>query len=91
MVCLTNAHEFINVYPSNLGSFGQRDAALLIQPQCIGNADFLLNFGSGPGMTGELCRIALEDLLAYAQKMRAQQANALDRLADNARELGLDY
>ena len=36
-------------------------------------------------------RIALEDLLAYAQKMRAQQANALDRLADNARELGLDY
>ena len=36
-------------------------------------------------------RIALEDLLAYAQKMRAQQASALDRLADNARELGLDY
>lgn len=36
-------------------------------------------------------RIALEDLLAYAQKMRAQQAGALDRLADNARELGLDY
>ncbi len=36
-------------------------------------------------------RIALEDLLAYAQKMHAQQASALDRLADNARELGLDY
>jgi excisionase family DNA binding protein len=36
-------------------------------------------------------RIALEDLLRYAQKMRAQQASALDRLADNARELGLDY
>jgi excisionase family DNA binding protein len=36
-------------------------------------------------------RIALEDLLAYAQKMRAQQARALERLADNARELGLDY
>ena len=36
-------------------------------------------------------RIALEDLLEYAQKMRAQQAKALDRLADNARELGLDY
>ncbi len=36
-------------------------------------------------------RITLEDLLAYAQKMRAQQANALDRMADNARELGLDY
>jgi len=36
-------------------------------------------------------RIALEDLLVYAQKMRAQQAAALDRMADNARELGLDY
>ena len=36
-------------------------------------------------------RITLEDLLAYAQKMRAQQASALDRMADNARELGLDY
>ncbi|MCE2681247.1 MAG: helix-turn-helix domain-containing protein [Burkholderiales bacterium] len=36
-------------------------------------------------------RIALEDLMEYAQKMRAQQAKALDRLADNARELGLDY
>ena len=37
MVCLANAHEFINVYASDLGSFGQRDTALLIQPQCIGN------------------------------------------------------
>ena len=36
-------------------------------------------------------RIALEDLLAYSQKMRAQQASALDRMANNARELGLDY
>lgn len=36
-------------------------------------------------------RISFEDLLAYAQKMRAQQASALDRMADNARELGLDY
>ena len=36
-------------------------------------------------------RIVLEDLLAYAQNMRAQQASALERLADNARELGLDY
>ena len=36
-------------------------------------------------------RIALEDLLAYAQNMRAQQASALEQLADNARELGLDY
>ena len=36
-------------------------------------------------------RIALEDLLAYAQKMRATQASALDRMAENAHELGLDY
>lgn len=36
-------------------------------------------------------RIALEDLLAYAQNMRTQQASALERLADNARELGLEY
>ena len=34
---------------------------------------------------------SLEDLLAYAQNMRAQQASALERLADNARELGLEY
>lgn len=36
-------------------------------------------------------RVAFEDLLAYARKMREQQASALDKLADNARELGLDY
>ena len=36
-------------------------------------------------------RIALEDLFAYAQKMRATQASALDRMAENAHELGLDY
>jgi len=36
-------------------------------------------------------RVALEDLLAYAQEMRANQEKALERLADNARELGLDY
>lgn len=36
-------------------------------------------------------RVALEDLLAYAQKMRATQASALDRMAINAHELGLDY
>jgi len=36
-------------------------------------------------------RIALEDLLDYAQKMRTKQTSALERLADNARELGLDY
>jgi excisionase family DNA binding protein len=36
-------------------------------------------------------RIAFEDLLAYAQQMRARQQAALERMADNARELGLDY
>ncbi len=35
-------------------------------------------------------RIPLSDLLAYAQQMRAQQTAALERMADNARELGLD-
>ncbi len=35
-------------------------------------------------------RIALEDLLAYAQKMLATQAGALDRMTKNACELGLD-
>jgi len=36
-------------------------------------------------------RIALEDALAYGQKMRERQDKALERMADNARELGLDY
>ena len=36
-------------------------------------------------------RIALEDVLAYAQKMQTTQASALDRMAENAHELGLDY
>ena len=36
-------------------------------------------------------RIALEDVLAYGQKMRERQEKALERMADNARELGLDY
>lgn len=36
-------------------------------------------------------RIAFEDLLAYARQMRGQQERALERMADNARELGLDY
>ena|SRR5690625_3303921 len=36
-------------------------------------------------------RIAAEDLLAYAKAMRASQSDALDRMAENARELGLDY
>jgi len=36
-------------------------------------------------------RIAFDDLMAYAQKMREQQAGALERMAENARELGLEY
>ncbi len=36
-------------------------------------------------------RVALDDLLKYANQMRAQQADALERMAENARELGLDY
>lgn len=36
-------------------------------------------------------RVTFEDLLAYARKMREQQASALDNMAENARELGLDY
>lgn len=36
-------------------------------------------------------RVTFEALQAYAQKMRDKQAKALERMADNARELGLDY
>ncbi|RIY41549.1 helix-turn-helix domain-containing protein [Neopusillimonas maritima] len=36
-------------------------------------------------------RIALDDLVEYGRNMRARQANALKRMAENARELGLDY
>ena len=36
-------------------------------------------------------RIALEDLKAYQVKMRAEQTDALQRMADNAAELSLDY
>ena len=42
-------------------------------------------------MVGTHRRIALEDLLIYARKMREKQAAALERMAENARELGLDY
>jgi excisionase family DNA binding protein len=42
-------------------------------------------------MVGTHRRIALEDLFAYATKMREKQNTALERMADNARELGLDY
>jgi excisionase family DNA binding protein len=42
-------------------------------------------------MVGTHRRIALEDLLAYARKMREKQTAALERMAENARELGLRY
>ena len=42
-------------------------------------------------MVGTHRRVAFEDLLAYARKMREKQVAALARMADNARELGLDY
>ena len=42
-------------------------------------------------LVGSHRRVAFEDLIAYARKMREQQEFALERLAENARELGLDY
>jgi excisionase family DNA binding protein len=42
-------------------------------------------------MVGTHRRVALEDLLNYARKMRENQVTALERMAENARELGLDY
>lgn len=42
-------------------------------------------------MVGTHRRVAFEDLLAYARKMRENQEAALERLAENARELGLEY
>jgi excisionase family DNA binding protein len=36
-------------------------------------------------------RVLFEDLLAYARDMRKRQEHALERMAENARELGLDY
>jgi excisionase family DNA binding protein len=42
-------------------------------------------------LVGTHRRVAFEDLIAYARKMREQQESALERMAENARELGLDY
>ena len=42
-------------------------------------------------MVGSHRRIEFEDLQAYAREMRANQAAALQRMADDAREMGLDY
>ena len=36
-------------------------------------------------------RIAFGDLLQYAQQMRARQVGALEKMAENARELGLEF
>ncbi len=42
-------------------------------------------------MVGRHRRIAFEDLAAYERKMREKQRAALERMAENERELGLDY
>jgi excisionase family DNA binding protein len=42
-------------------------------------------------MVGTHRRVAFEDLIAYARKVRERQEAALERLAENSRELGLDY
>jgi len=36
-------------------------------------------------------RIAFDDLISCSRRMPEQQASALERMADNARELGLKY
>lgn len=36
-------------------------------------------------------RVAFDDLLNYAREMRKRQEHALERMTENARELGLDY
>lgn len=36
-------------------------------------------------------RVAFDDLVTYALEMRKRQESALERMAENARELGLDY
>jgi excisionase family DNA binding protein len=42
-------------------------------------------------LVGTHRRVAFEDLVTYANNLREKQATALDKLANNARELGLDY
>jgi excisionase family DNA binding protein len=42
-------------------------------------------------MVGTHRRIRFSDLMDYAEAMRAKQQEALDKKADNARELGLGY
>ncbi|MCA8298790.1 helix-turn-helix domain-containing protein [Burkholderia sp. AU30198] len=42
-------------------------------------------------MVGTHRRIAFDDLVKYARQMREKQEAALDKMAENAQELGLDY
>ncbi|HEX2013256.1 MAG TPA: excisionase family DNA-binding protein [Roseateles sp.] len=42
-------------------------------------------------MVGSHRRIEFEDLQAYAREMRAKQAAALQGMADDARDMGLEY
>ena len=42
-------------------------------------------------MVGTHRRILFEDLARYAARMQAKRNEALDKMAANARELGLDY
>ena len=42
-------------------------------------------------MVGTHRRVLFSDLVAYANKMREGQQSALDQLAADERELGLDY
>jgi uncharacterized protein YbjQ (UPF0145 family) len=42
-------------------------------------------------MVGTHRRIRFTDLVTYAKLMRAEQQEALDAMAENARELGLEY
>lgn len=42
-------------------------------------------------MVGTHRRIRFSDLMDYAKDMRAKQQQALDKKAENARELGLEY
>ena len=42
-------------------------------------------------MVGTHRRILFSDLMTYAKEMRAKQQQALDKMAENARELGLEY
>ena len=42
-------------------------------------------------MVGAHCRIQFSDLVSYVSSMHAKQQKALDEMAENAHELGLEY